>query len=126
MQRDGDSPCDDGTPHSGLAMAGPDPSPAGQPPPGTPIRLPDRHDSPGDVPIWQNRAMADDTPDTPKVPDPREVLKNPAELKEALGRTGRMLKRAGLPFEEEEFEDEAAGESSGSAKEQQPDEPATD
>lgn len=34
----------------------------------------------------------------PKVPAPKE-------LKGALERTGRMLKSAGLPFEEDEFDD---------------------
>lgn len=41
-------------------------------------------------------------------PDPEKL--DPAGLKDALGRTGRMLKTAGLPFEEDEFdEDDAAG-----------------
>ena len=40
-------------------------------------------------------------------PDPEKL--DPAGLKDALGRTGRMLKTAGLPFEEDEFdEDEQA------------------
>lgn len=41
--------------------------------------------------------------------DPHEAPKSddidPAELKNALGRTGRMLKTAGLPFELDEFDE---------------------
>lgn len=48
-------------------------------------------------------------PDAPRTPDrPDEATApsgdlDPATLKDALGRTGRMLKTAGLPFEEDEF-----------------------
>jgi hypothetical protein len=35
---------------------------------------------------------------------------DPEGLKDALGRTGRMLKTAGLPFEEDEFEGDEAFE----------------
>lgn len=41
---------------------------------------------------------ADDTPPTP----PAAI--DAAALKDAHGRTGRMFKNAGLPFEEDEFD----------------------
>ncbi len=41
--------------------------------------------------------------------DPHDAPKHdaidPAQLKSALGRTGRMLKTAGLPFEHSEFDE---------------------
>jgi len=47
---------------------------------------------------------------------------DPAGLKDALGRTGRMLKTAGLPFEDDEFDgdgedddDDSSSTSSGTA-----------
>lgn len=49
--------------------------------------------------------MAADAPDSPSVPDPKDVLDDPSALKHAHERTGRMLKQAGLPFDEEEFDD---------------------
>jgi hypothetical protein len=42
--------------------------------------------------------------DTPKVPGPDALSSDPA----ALERTGQLLKAAGLPFEDEEFEGESA------------------
>lgn len=46
----------------------------------------------------------DDTPTTPD-PETPDAKLDPAGLQDALGRTGRMLKTAGLPFDEDEFED---------------------
>ncbi len=46
----------------------------------------------------------DDTPTTPD-PEAPDAKLDPAGLQDALGRTGRMLKTAGLPFDEDEFED---------------------
>ncbi len=56
----------------------------------------------------------DDT--TPNAPDPETVTGDldPSALKDALGRTGRMLQTAGLPFEEDEFEDDGDSNSSSS------------
>lgn len=48
----------------------------------------------------------DSTPDTP---DATTARLDPDGLKGAHGRTGRLLQNAGLPFEEEEFE-EAEGD----------------
>ncbi len=42
-------------------------------------------------------------------PDPDKL--DPDGLKDALGRTGRMLKTAGLPFEEDEFDEDETGSS---------------
>ena len=55
----------------------------------------------------------DETPSTPD-PEAPDAKLDPAGLKDALGRTGRMLKTAGLPFEEDEFEadDDSTSESS--------------
>lgn len=42
-------------------------------------------------------------------PDPNDEPRadmDPSELKQALGRTGRMLKTAGLPFELDEFDEQ--------------------
>jgi hypothetical protein len=47
--------------------------------------------------------MSTDPNDTPHADDI-----DPTELKNALGRTGRMLKTAGLPFELDEFDDNDA------------------
>ncbi|MCW2926412.1 MAG: hypothetical protein JWM86_380 [Thermoleophilia bacterium] len=53
--------------------------------------------------------MADPKPSaTP--PDAVTAHLDPSGLKDALGRTGRMLKTAGLPFEDEEFDDERLAE----------------
>lgn len=50
--------------------------------------------------------------DTPTTPDPAPDAKlDPAGLQDALGRTGRMLKSAGLPFDDDEFDDEADDDS---------------
>lgn len=46
-------------------------------------------------------------------PDPSKVLGNPDALKHAHDRTGRLLKQAGLPFEEDEFDDAAGEETAG-------------
>ena len=46
----------------------------------------------------------DETPTTPD-PEAPDAKLDPAGLQDALGRTGRMLKTAGLPFDEDEFED---------------------
>jgi hypothetical protein len=43
-------------------------------------------------------------------PDAVTVGLDPDALKDAHGRTGRMLKTAGLPFEDDEFDDELVGE----------------
>lgn len=70
----------------------------------------------------------DDTPTTPDPTAPGTDL-DPAGLKDALGRTGRMLKTAGLPFDEDEFDDaddadddslsaSSEGESSSSSEEE--------
>ncbi len=54
--------------------------------------------------------------DTTTNPDPEtpDAKLDPAGLKDALGRTGRMLKTAGLPFEDDEFDadDDSSSESS--------------
>jgi hypothetical protein len=52
-----------------------------------------------------------------EAPSPDDI--DPSALKDALGRTGRMLQAAGLPFEEEEFEelDAAAGDTAPVAEE---------
>lgn len=55
--------------------------------------------------------MSDDTTPDPETPDAKL---DPAGLKDALGRTGRMLKSAGLPFEDDEFEDDDEDSSSSS------------
>ncbi len=57
----------------------------------------------------------DDTPSTPD-PEAPDTNLDPAQLKDALGRTGRMLKTAGLPFEEDEFDadDDSNSETSDS------------
>lgn len=39
------------------------------------------------------------------LPDPVTANLDPDGLKDALGRTGRMLQSAGLPFEADEFND---------------------
>ena len=39
------------------------------------------------------------------LPDPMTANLDPEGLKDALGRTGRMLKTAGLPFEADECDD---------------------
>jgi hypothetical protein len=55
--------------------------------------------------LGHDRTMSGD--ETPTTPDPEtpDAKLDPAGLKDALGRTGRMRKTAGLPFEEDEFED---------------------
>lgn len=56
---------------------------------------------------------------TPAAPDPTTAPASiDAEgLKDAHGRTGRMLKNAGLPFEAEEFEGDEDDDSSSSSSE---------
>lgn len=49
-------------------------------------------------------------PDDPTTPDPSKL--DSEGLKDAHGRTGRMLKAAGLPFEDDEFDDEDSSSSS--------------
>jgi hypothetical protein len=44
-------------------------------------------------------------PSTPDTPDPVTAHLDRDGLKGAHGRTGRMLQNAGLPFEEDEFEE---------------------
>ncbi|MCW2961418.1 MAG: hypothetical protein JWM90_1805, partial [Thermoleophilia bacterium] len=58
----------------------------------------------------KERPMTEDAP-TPPRPDSMD----PDGLKDALGRTGRMLKSAGLPFEEEEFDEDDSSSSSDDA-----------
>ncbi|MCW2920553.1 MAG: hypothetical protein JWL76_427 [Thermoleophilia bacterium] len=52
----------------------------------------------------------DETPTTPD-PEAPDAKLDPAGLQDALGRTGRMLKTAGLPFDDDEFDDEADDDS---------------
>jgi hypothetical protein len=54
----------------------------------------------------------DPTPDTP---DPLTAHLDRGSLQDAHGRTGRMLKNAGLPFEEDEFDGDADSSSSSSS-----------
>ena len=49
--------------------------------------------------------MSGDDASTTPDPEAPDTNLDPAGLKDALGRTGRMLKTAGLPFEEDEFDD---------------------
>jgi hypothetical protein len=44
-------------------------------------------------------------------PKPDDLLKDPDALKGAHERSGRLFQKAGLPFEEEEFDEDAARES---------------
>jgi hypothetical protein len=60
--------------------------------------------------VWHDQAMADDL-DPPTSPDPAEI--DPAGLKSAHERSGRMFKQVGLPFEEEEFTEEGDGGNGG-------------
>lgn len=53
-------------------------------------------------------------PHSEPLPDAVTAGLDPDSLKGALGRTGRMLKSAGLPFEEDEFDDELADDDSSS------------
>jgi hypothetical protein len=50
-------------------------------------------------------------------PDPVTTNLDPDALKDAHGRTGRMLKSAGLPFEDDEFDDADDDSSSSSSSE---------
>ena len=60
---------------------------------------------------------ADDTAPTSasdeQLPSSADI--DPAGLKDALGRTGRMLKTAGLPFEDDEFEGDGEDEDDSSS-----------
>lgn len=57
-----------------------------------------------------------DRPDPePDTPDAVTAHLDPDRLKDAHGRTGRLLKNAGLPFEEDEFGDVGADDSSSSS-----------
>lgn len=63
------------------------------------------------------RAMDADQPDTEPTPtDAITERLDPDGLKDAHGRTGRLLKAAGLPFEDEEFEEADGDESSVSSE----------
>jgi hypothetical protein len=57
--------------------------------------------------------ISDERPsDEPTTPDPAHgagEIDDQTGLKSAHGRTGRMLKLAGLPFEEDEFDDDGGG-----------------
>ena len=44
-------------------------------------------------------------PDAPTPPDPAKLAQDPDALREAHKKYGDYLKKAGLPFEDEEFED---------------------
>jgi hypothetical protein len=44
-----------------------------------------------------------------EAPDPADVTQDPAELRAAHAKYGQMLRKAGLPFDEDEFEDGEAG-----------------
>jgi hypothetical protein len=58
-----------------------------------------------------------DTKPDPSQPDPSRLLRDPDALKESHGRTGRLLKQAGLPFEEEEFEEQGPADRASEARE---------
>jgi hypothetical protein len=63
------------------------------------------------------RTMDADQPDPePTTPDPITERLDPDGLKDAHGRTGRLLKAAGLPFEEDEFDASDADETSTSSE----------
>lgn len=49
--------------------------------------------------------MNGDDTNSPGTPDPVTTGLDRDALKDAHGRTGRMLKSAGLPFEDDEFDD---------------------
>lgn len=57
----------------------------------------------------------DESDPTSETPDPVTAHLDPGALKDAHGRTGRLLQNAGLPFEEEEFEEADADETSSSS-----------
>lgn len=57
----------------------------------------------------------DEAHPTPEPNDAGAPGLDPDRLRDAHGRTGRMLKNAGLPFEEEEFDDADADETSTSS-----------
>lgn len=59
---------------------------------------------------------ADDPQPDPETPDAVTERLDPGRLKDAHGRTGRMLKNAGLPFEEEEFDEADEDETSASSE----------
>jgi hypothetical protein len=61
--------------------------------------------------------MNGDDTNAPDTPDPVTTGLDPDALKDAHGRTGRMLKSAGLPFEDDEFDD-ADDESSSTSSEE--------
>jgi hypothetical protein len=55
---------------------------------------------------------ADDTAPDPREEDeplPVDPTLDPDALRDAHGKTGKYLKQAGLPFEDEEFDDSAPG-----------------
>lgn len=59
-----------------------------------------------------------DQPHAPEdhAPDASALGSDPAGLRDSLERTGRYLKKAGLPFEADEFDDNSAeGESASEA-----------
>jgi hypothetical protein len=58
----------------------------------------------------------DTSPDPDTDSDAVTTPTDPEGLKDALGRTGRMLSTAGLPFDEDEF-DEADDDSTSSSSE---------
>lgn len=58
-----------------------------------------------------------DQPDPePETPDAVTERLDPDALKGAHGRTGRLLKQAGLPFEDDEFDEADADETSASSE----------
>jgi hypothetical protein len=78
------------------------------------------------VEIGQNRAMQTDFPapngdPEEEAPPPGTPIPDPDALKSAHGRTGEYLKKAGLPFEDDEFEEDPAVESPDSSPESEED-----
>ena len=55
--------------------------------------------------VWHDQGMAAGDESTPDRPDPSKVALDPDALKQAHGRTGNYLQKAGLPFEEDEFDE---------------------
>ena len=52
------------------------------------------------------QAMDTEPPETPKIPDPDQLKRDPQALHDAHGTYGSYLQQAGLPFEPEEMEEE--------------------
>lgn len=81
--------------------------------------------------VCQNAAMSDDKPTEPTgpdpltegAPDPADLVRDPDALKQAHQKYGDYLKKVGLPFEDEEFDD---SESRASDQADEADAPTTE